>query len=62
MQDIPDYFYEWTKLDLPGTGKRLMKPDTPEDIRQKLIEYEKREFKSTARRCIINIDIEETAE
>lgn len=59
MREIPDYFYEWIELDLPGTGKRLMKPDTPEDIRQRLIAEEKRFFKSTARRCIINIDIEE---
>ena len=59
MRDVPDYFWEWTELDLPGTGKRLMKPDTPEDIRQKLIEDEKMEFELTARRCIINIDIEE---
>lgn len=62
MTERPDYFYEWTELDLPGTGKRLMKPDTPEEIKQKLIEEEKRFFKSTARRCIINIDIDETAE
>lgn len=61
MRDIPDYFWEWTELDLK-TGGRLMKPDTPEDIRQKLIEEEKRFFKSTARRCIDNIDIDETAE
>lgn len=60
MQEVPDYFWEWTEMDW-NTGKRLMKSDTPEDIRQKLIEEEKRFFKSTARRCIINIDIEETA-
>lgn len=62
MIERPDYFYEWTVLDLPGTGKRLIKPDTPKDIRKKLIAEEKREFESTARRCIINIDIDETAE
>ena len=61
MQEVPDYFWEWTEMDW-NTGKRLMKPDTPEDIRQKLIEDEKMEFELTARRCIINIDIEETAE
>lgn len=35
MREIPDYFYEWTEIDW-NTGGRLMKPDTPEDIRQKL--------------------------
>ncbi|MCM1315667.1 MAG: hypothetical protein NC205_01490 [Prevotella sp.] len=60
MIERPDYFYEWTEVDW-NIGKRLMKPDTPEDIRQKLIEDEKMEFELTARRGIINIDIEETA-
>ena len=58
MREIPDYYWEWTEIDW-NTGKRLMKPDTPKDIRQKLIEDEKMEFELTARRCIINIDIEE---
>ena len=60
MREIPDYFYEWTELDLPGTGKRLMKPDTLEDIRQKLIAEEKRFFKSTHGVVLLTLTLKKT--
>lgn len=60
MREVPDYFWEWTEIDFK-TGKRLVKPNVPPDILQKLIEDEREEFKLTARRCIVNINIDETA-
>ncbi|MBR1592962.1 MAG: hypothetical protein IJ666_08120 [Ruminococcus sp.] len=61
MREIPDYFWEWTEIDFK-TGKRLVKSNVPHDVLQKLIEDEKKEFELTARRCIINVNINETAE
>ncbi|MCM1314987.1 MAG: hypothetical protein NC040_09545 [Muribaculaceae bacterium] len=61
MREIPDYLWEWTEIDF-NTGNRLMKNDTPEDIRRKIIEDEKDFFRKTGRRCIDNIDIEENSD
>ena len=58
MREIPDYFWKWTVIDTK-TGNRLVKPDTPKDILDRLIQDERDEYKKTGRRVIINIDIDE---
>ena len=58
MRDIPDYFWKWTEIDFEhNTGERLVKSDVPPDILNKLIDDEISEYELTARRTIINIDL-----
>ncbi|MCM1507082.1 MAG: hypothetical protein NC177_08115 [Ruminococcus flavefaciens] len=58
MRELSDDFWEWTDI---KNGKRIIKDDAPEDVRRKLTEEEKEFFRKTARRCIINVDIEESS-
>lgn len=59
MRDVPDYFWEWTELDFEyNTGMRLLKPDTPPDILKQIAEDERQHFNATARRCVINLNLE----
>lgn len=57
MRDVPDYFWEWTKID-EKTGNRVVKSNTPIEILEKLKKDEYEEYKRTGRRCIVNINID----
>lgn len=58
MREVPDYFWKWTEIAVK-TGKRLVKPNTPKDILERLTKDEKDEYEKTGRRVIINIDVDE---
>lgn len=57
MREIPDYFWLWTEIEWE-TGARVLKPGVPDDVLQKLLEDERQQFELTARRCIINLDLD----
>lgn len=57
MQETPRDVLQWTVIERP-TGKRLLREDAPEDIRRKAVEFEREFFQKTARRRIVNINIE----
>lgn len=57
MQETPKDILQWTVTERP-TGKRLLRDDAPEEIRQKAVEFEREFFKKTARRRIVNVNIE----
>lgn len=57
MQETPDEIFEWTELIFPE-GKRILKENAPEEIRKKAVKFEKNFYEKTARRRIINIDID----
>lgn len=61
MMKTPDEILRWTELDF-ATGKRILKDNVPLDVKKKAIEFERNFYHMTARRRIINIDInDETA-
>ncbi|MCR4643906.1 MAG: hypothetical protein K5695_00650 [Oscillospiraceae bacterium] len=57
MQETPKEILEWTEMER-YTGKRILKPDAPEEIQKKAIEFESQFYKLTGRRRIVNINIE----
>ena len=58
MQTLPKKIKKYTVIDWT-TGLRILVDDAPEDIRQKAIEWEKRFYSLTSRRCISNLQIDE---
>lgn len=57
MQEMPIKIAKWTELRFPE-GKRFLKDDAPKEIQQEAAEWEKDFYQKTARRRIVNIDIE----
>lgn len=56
MQETPRDILQWTVIERP-TGKRLLRADAPDEIREKAVKFEREFFQKTARRRIVNVDI-----
>ena len=58
MQELPDEILKYTELSEDCLG-RVLVDNTPDVIRQKATEWEKRFYSLTSRRCILNLEIDE---
>lgn len=56
MQEMPKDIFEWTEIDW-STGKRKLKANAPDDIKNKALQFENEFYNKTGRRRIDNIDI-----
>ena len=58
MMPMPHDIEKWSEI-RKGTGRRFLKDNAPEAIRKKAVEWERKFFEATARRRLVNVDLNE---